>query len=529
MMNGIVSKDDWDFLETSVARSPTYSPIARQRRGNTFPRILFFFPNRCLASFCRIGYGSRDMSTFNLIFRSRPKNRLLSCIVGIFTALGLGVLTTHCTWDGLDAYSAQYGKALVDAGGGTGGSAGAGGSGGSPIDAGTCDCQAGQSCVLGQCETCLPIWSYDHKALRQGDSIIVDHHYDTSRKTVYVTASRQDGQAPRRGYLAEVHSCRGTKLRDFDGPTAVDGSAVPGLLMSGRAGDLLYARAAYDDPSKIAGYVVYDVDKGLFLRTVWVDPWQTGAAIQYAWGLDVSASGKVWMNGEITALAGDPPSPLVMQSDGAGKTCVTNVPSITGNGRAVVAHHGDVYLTMGTASPTPEVRVLHYTDSGCDVALCNCPIADELPALPVPGFPIIMDGKVLGSVLVIGGLYAKMGDDYGGFLAQFNFVTKSWGTVYTYDSTPLLDGVTALGGDGSTVYVAMAENYSFSDPAVAKMQVHALNFPISANSQPKLVPVTALRGAFAVDLDGEGFIMTGYSAGSIADGRTIRCTLEMCP
>lgn len=439
-------------------------------------------------------------------------------------------LAPHCTFEGLDAYSAEYGKSSGTGGdgGGTGSSGGAGG--GVPDGSPGCDCAPGQECVLGQCETCTPTWSYDHKALRQGDIIILQQLFDPGRKALYVASSRQDGQGPRRGYLAEVSTCRGTLLKDFDHPKALDGTMVTGLHAMGRHGDSLFAKLQLGVTGpKLAGYAVYDMAKGVFERTVEFEPWIQNAGHQGAWTMDVAQSGKVWMLGDYSTMSSPNSIPLVMQSDGLGTNCVFDYSTIVGNGRAMTTKNDDVYLTVPVLSPTPQIRVMHYNDSACNVSSCNCPMADELPPLDTPFAASPLVAKVVGSVLVVAGFYVVADTDWVAFVAQYNFATNAWSGLYTYDPSPLVDGVGAIASDGSKLYAGVFENHNFDDPSNTKMEVLVFGFPITPGSQPQKIPVPALRAAFGLDLDGDGMLLSGYSASSLADGRSVRCTLDACP
>ena len=69
----------------------------------------------------------------------------------------------------------------------------------------------------------------------------------------------------------------------------------------------------------------------------------------------------------------------------------------------------------------------------------------------------------------------------------------------------------------------------YGDPSSTLSDVFVFPFPITAASTPQRIPVPAVRAAFSLDLDGDGMILSGYSAASAADGRSVRCTLTACP
>jgi len=204
----------------------------------------------------------------------------LRALLGI---LALTIATPQCVWTDLDAYSSEYGQ-IPDAG--SGGSTGL-------VDADSCACAVGQECVNGVCETCEPMWIYDHKALRQGDQRGIDHAYDSSRKTLYVGSARQTGQDPARAYFAEVHTCRGTLLHEVDGPT-VQGQKVPGLQVVRRNGDSLFAKLRQDNSATSPpGYAVYDATTHSFTQLVRAQRFSPNSLSEELWSLDVSQAGKV--------------------------------------------------------------------------------------------------------------------------------------------------------------------------------------------------------------------------------------------
>ncbi|HMY21552.1 MAG TPA: hypothetical protein PKA58_34760 [Polyangium sp.] len=438
----------------------------------------------------------------------------LRALLGI---LALTIATPQCVWTDLDAYSSEYGQ-IPDAG--SGGSTGL-------VDADSCACAVGQECVNGVCETCAPMWTYDHKALRQGDQRGIDHAYDSSRKTLYVGSARQTGQDPARAYFAEVHTCRGTLLHEVDGPT-VQGQKVPGLQVVRRNGDSLFAKLRQDNSATSPpGYAVYDATTHSFTQLVRAQRFSPNSLSEELWSLDVSQAGKVWMYGSWTDAA-NVITPLALRSDGSGKTCLADYPDFApAAGRAITTINDDVYTCVPVGT---ELRIQHFKDSACDIASCNCPVADSLPPLPfVAAYLQVMAAKVVGNSLVVVGFYGKDATDWVGFVAQLNFIGQTWGKPYLYDPTTSLDGFTTLDSDGSSVYAAGFQNYDPADLNTSVTEFLVFGLPITDTSTPKKISAPNIRGAYALAVDGDGFLATGYSSANTTNGRSIRCTQDACP
>lgn len=457
-----------------------------------------------------MGKGDRSRRSF----LSRIDVQRLCVPVGI---VALTIATPQCVWTDLDAYSSEYGQ-IPDAG--TGGSTGM-------VDADSCACAAGQECVEGVCETCVPLWTYDHKALRQGDQRGIDHAYDASRKTLFVGSARQTGQDPARAYFAEVHTCRGTLLHEVDGPT-VDGQKVPGLQVVRQNGNSLYTKLRQDSiATSPPGYAVYDATTHSFTRLVQPPRFSPNSVSEELWSLDVSQSGKVWMYGTWTDAA-NVFTPLAMRSDGSGKTCFADYPELApAAGRPITTINDDVYMVVPFGA---EVRIQHFKDSACDIASCNCPVADVLPPLTfAAAYVQVMAAKVVGNSLVIVGFYGTSDTDWVGFVAQLNFIGQTWGKPYLYDPTTSRDGFTTLDSDGSSVYAAAFQKYDPADLNTSASEFFVFGLPITDTSTPKKISAPNIRGAYALAVDGDGFFATGYSSTNTTDGRSIRCTLDACP
>lgn len=439
---------------------------------------------------------------------------------GLPLLLGLALLSTsaHCLFTGLDDYSSGGGRPQGDGGPPEDAPPDAP----PPSDAG-CDCGPAEACVLGACRQCTPTWIAEHKALRQGEVIITNHHLDRAARTLYVSSSRQDGQGPRRGYLAEVDTCAGASLAVSDG-AMVEGKLVPGLLYLSPHQGSLYAKLQVAGEAVLGGYARYDPASHTFDRIVELPPFMGGA--EGAWSFLVGPSGRAYWWGDWSTGTS---TPLGMRATAEGKTCVEDYPAhVGGTGRAMTRSGKDIYAAV-CMPVEKEVRVLRFDDTACDLAGCDCPVAEELPPLSLPGAANVMNMKVAGSVLLVAGFTMATDTDWSGFLAQYSFGAKQWSSVFTYDEGALAEGFSALDSDDSFVYAAGFRGYVYGDTTNTLSDVFVFPFPITAASTPQRIPVPAVRAAFALDLDGDGMILSGYSAASAADGRSVRCTLTGCP
>jgi hypothetical protein len=297
----------------------------------------------------------------------------------------------------------------------------------------------------------------------------------------------------------------------------------------GRHGDSIFAKLQITDVASVmAGYARYDTKAHAFTEIFEIPPYVPGEP-QGAWTLDVAPSGKIHWWGELFSSAQGTAAPLEMHADGAGKVCVKDMPSLAGGaGRAMTTSGNDVYAAVAMAA-AKEVRVVRFDDTTCDIASCDCPVAEVLPPLVLSNPPNVMDMKVVGSALVAVGFTVKADTDWAGFIAQYNFATKAWSSAFTVDETPLGDGFLSLDSDGSFVYVNGFRGYVYGDPTTASSDIFRFPLPISANASAMRIPLPSIRAAFSLDLDGDGILVSGYSADSGVDGRSARCTLEACP
>ncbi len=451
-------------------------------------------------------------------FRSRIEVLRPHVLLGV---IGLAIATPQCVWTDLDAYSSEFGRVVGPDGG-------LGGSNGMP-DAESCACAVGQECVNGVCETCMPTWTYDHKGLRQGDQRGIDHVYDPAKKTLYVVSARQSGQDPSRAYLAELHTCRGSLLRELDSP-AVGGEVLSGLQVVRRYGDTLFAKFRQDNPAiPTGGFAVYDAKSSSFTGAIRAPRFNGASLGEELWSLEVTPAGKVWMYGGWKD-ANNVLTPLALRSDGQDKSCVSDyVEHSPAAGRAIATNNDDVYMVVPVGG---EVRIQHFKDSKCDLTLCNCPSEPALTSLTfmdMPPWVQVMAAKVVGNSLVVIGFYGKTDLDWIGFVAQYNFVTSLWGSPYFYNPTASLDGFTMLDSDGSSVYVATFKNYDPVNQSTSGTAFYVFGLPITSASSPKIIDAPNIQGAYALTLDGDGFFATGYNPSNGAEGRSIRCTLDACP
>src|SRR5512143_4158895 len=109
-----------------------------------------------------------------------PRCGRASTTVG-FVAAGLSALAVRCTFDGLDQYTGGTKDAGLD-----------GSSDGPPADvtAACAQCTDAQACVQGKCETCTATWSLVHS-----NASANGHYYEPGTSTLYVSSSRQVGDA----------------------------------------------------------------------------------------------------------------------------------------------------------------------------------------------------------------------------------------------------------------------------------------------------------------------------------------------
>ena len=454
--------------------------------------------------------------------RIRParRTRRSSRRAGAALALALGIVASvfaaRCTFDGLD----QYASGSND--GGPDGVA-EGSTDGAPLDVSpACSaCTDAQSCVQGKCETCSATWSVPYAAVGANG-----HYYQPSTSTLYVSGSRQVGDAAATGYFAFVDSCTGTLERALDPPTIGD-AAVGSLGQSAPSGSTLFVGAGVPQPPNAGGYATFNLTSQSFASLFGVPKFSSPPHTDEIWEI-ATANGHLWMSG--TTLTDSPPqSPVIVKSNGAGSACAAVLPYSGMSGRAIAATAADVYLAIAGN----DVQVLHFGESSCPTTSpCSC-----APSWTSQPFTLTNNmntmgahrSTIIGSTLYVVGWAIKQGSttDWEGYVAQLDLASKAWGPTYTYDPTAAIDAFVNVATDGAHLYVSGESGWDGVDYATASSEVVVLPVPLVANSTATIIDVPPLRVAWSIDLDATGMVLTGASSGT--DSRSVRCTRTSCP
>lgn len=460
------------------------------------------------------------------------KNVLRRALPPLVAVLGL-----HCSLNGLDEFSSQWGADAGDAGVASDSSApptdgsspdAPGADGSSPDAPGTdsgCACSPYQECVAGKCVNCVTSWSVDTKSVSQTYVRNVGSHVDRPRRLAFMGAARASDE---RATVVEIGTCLGSLKKSWAGPM-VGGRPIPGLFEAvGRADEVLF-QVQGPTSGKLGSIVRFDLAKDDFSSVLDVEPFAAEASSNQPWYLATAPSGKIWMGGDYPTSGSTTRTPLLALSDGA-TSCSKGLTKYAGwYGRPIAINGDDVYYVLMNG---PNLKVLRYSDAACKVAGCACEPAEELPQLAGPQNLAPFTAKVVASTLVIGGYLDNVVDPANprAMLAQYIPATKSWNSLWTEDTSTAIDAVLALETDGSFVYAAMVKTFSFSGGSTSSTELLSFGLPIGSASVPKRIPVKKLAAAFSIDLDGiGGFIASGRSADTTADARIVRCPLTGCP
>lgn len=471
--------------------------------------------------------------------RSRDAGRTLSRVAAVLGAAVLLVGTPHCLWDGLDEYSSHYGETTpVDDGGTTTTTT----LPDAEMDAdasddASCPCGEGQECVLGACETCTPTWTYDHTELVLGNPLSVAQTYNRPRRSVYITSTRAEG-AEKVGYFAELNACRGTLLEERS--AVVGGAPLPPLsLVASPSADAVgpLAGAVFasvqitgDPPTDLGGFVRYDPLQGEIVSVVHDTTVLPGVTSQSPWG--IAATGRhVWMCGavdngsrSIAILSDGPAAPAQIDED----FCVQEIPGSEGFwARPMTADGSTVYIVGSSAT---KLRAWRFDDDACEAAPCSCAPVETLPDLLLD-VPLPLHALVVGNSLVIAGSYAtgSPGFNWRGFVAQYVPVV-GWSYADIDDPAPAdqAEGFIGLATDGSFVYAGAFHGWAGGATIPTAAELFVYGQPVSNATLIKKIPAS-LGSIFDIHVDGDGLILSGYHPTTLANARTVRCTMAACP
>jgi len=472
--------------------------------------------------------------------RSRDAGRTLSRVAAVLGAAVLLVGTPQCLWDGLDEYSSHYGETTpVDDGGTTTTTT----LPDAEMDAdasddASCPCGEGQECVLGTCETCTPTWTYDHTKLVLGNPLSVAQTYSRPRRSVYVTSARTEG-AEKVGYFAELNACRGTLLQELSG-VDVGGTPLPPLsLVTAPSADAVgpLAGAVFASlqitgvpPTDLGGFARYDPLQGEVVSVAHDTTVLAGVTSQSPWG--IAATGRhVWMSGAVdngarslAILSDGPAAPAQIQED----FCVQEIPGSEGFwARPMTTDGHAVYIVASSATA---LKAWRFDDEACTVAPCNCAPVEALPELPLD-VPLPLRALVVGNSLVVAGSYATGGPGFNwkGFLAQ-HVPGLGWSYADIDDPAPAdqAEGFIGLETDGSFVYAGAFHGWAGDASIPTSAELFVYGQPVSNATLVKTTPVS-LRSIFDINFDGDGLILSGYDPTTLANARTVRCTMAACP